>query len=47
MKILFYTIDMVDGVERLMPWRTVVEIESTYRDRDYMKPPSVLHKNKV
>ena len=26
MKILFYTIDMVDGVERLMPWRTVVEI---------------------
>ena len=37
MKILFYTIDMVDGVERLMPWRTVVEIESTYRDRDYMK----------
>lgn len=25
MKILFYTIDMVEGVERLMPWRTISE----------------------
>ena len=25
MKVLFYTIDMVEGVEHLMPWRTLVE----------------------
>ena len=26
MKVLIYTIDMVEGVERLMPWRTVYEV---------------------
>ena len=26
MKVLLYTIEMVKGVERLMPWRTLVEV---------------------
>jgi len=26
MKVLLYTIEMVKGVERLMPWRTLIEV---------------------
>ena len=26
MKVLLYTIEMIQGVERLMPWRTLIEV---------------------
>lgn len=34
MRILLYTIEMIKGVERLMPWRTLVEV-SRYAPKDY------------
>lgn len=34
MKVLLYTIEMVKGVERLMPWRTLVEV-ARYAPKEY------------